>query len=108
MDFDQEAVTGGAAPGAIGLEQSPMLHTFEEVAQEINDKVKRKTESSDLATPLPQQQHSDRKPALVHRQPSVGNLSEQDCLSSFMNIATYFTSKFCHNSLLIIVFGFRF
>ena len=43
-----------------------------------NDKVKRKSDS-DLAA------HSDRKPTLVHRQPSLGNLTEQDCLSSFMH-----------------------
>lgn len=48
MDFDQEAVTGGSAPGASG-EQTPMLHTFEDVAQEINEKVKRKTDSTEDA-----------------------------------------------------------
>ena len=32
MDFDQEAVTGGAAPGTAGLAESPQAATFEEVA----------------------------------------------------------------------------
>ena len=45
MDFDQEAVTGGAAPGTAGLAESPQAATFEEVAQEINERVKRPAES---------------------------------------------------------------